>query len=297
MRRAEIVPLAFSIALSSMGCFSDDVIARLRDASAAPSVQDSAPPETSIPTDAPNVADVSDALDASDAPEACPGDVILDANTVALYDFENVVGTTVPDRTGRHTGELRGAAVLEPGPAACGSALQIRNDSYVYIAPDPAWQLSEGSVDFWVKLPNPLPGTTMAIISRDAHFTTGGDFTVYVAADGTIAARLQRGQATAVRCSTQPVPPGKWTKVGFNFGPQGTALYVDGAQGAGTKFLDFIMAPCGTDATGGLTGNDYEFVIGASLDRADAASVEGLTFFLNGGAVDDVRISSVRRAF
>jgi hypothetical protein len=292
------IAFVLALAFSCAGCFSDDVIARLRDASVEPVAEAASLVEGSAPADAIAAEDALGAVDASDAAEGCPNDAILDGNTVALYDFEDLPGTTVPDRTGRHDGELRGgAAVREPGPGGCGSALQIRNNLYVYIPPDPAWQLMEGSVDFWVKLPQPLPGTTMAIISRDAHFTTGGDFTVYVAADGTIAARLQRGQATAVRCSTQPVQPGKWTKVGFNFGPQGTALYVDGVQGAGTKFLDFITASCGTDAMGGLTGNDYEFVIGASLDRADAASVDGLTFFLTGGAVDDIRISNVRRSY
>jgi hypothetical protein len=291
MRRTALA-LACCVVLPSAGCFSDDVIARLRDASVTPIM------EASTVVDASMAAEAAGELDAADAEEACPGDAVLDDNTVALYDFEGMAGTTVPDRTGRHTGEARGGAVVrEPGPMGCGNALQIRNNFYVYIAPDPAWQLTEGSVDFWVKLPATLPGTTMAVISRDAHFTTGGDFTVYVASDGTLAARLQRGQATAVRCSSQPLQPGKWTKIGFNFGAQGTALYVDGQLGMGTKYLDFITAPCGTDAMGGLTGNDYELVIGASLDRADAASTDALTFFLVGGAVDDVRISNVRRTY
>jgi hypothetical protein len=276
------------------GCFSDDVIARLRDASAPAVIEAAAPVDAQTAEEA--IAD-ADASDATDAQEACPGDVALDANTIALYDFEDVVGTTIPDRSGRHAGEARGGVVLEPGPGACGSALQIHDGSYVFIPPDPAWQIEEGSVEFWVRLPATLPNATMAVISRDAHFTTNGDFTVYVASDGTIVARLQRPEATAVRCSTRPAAPGKWTKVGFNFGPQGTALYVDGEQGMGTKFMDFIMATCGADAMGGLTGNDYEIVIGASLDRADAASTDQLAFALNGGAVDDVRISNVRRSF
>jgi hypothetical protein len=286
------VALLLSVALSGVGCFSDDVIARMRDAS--PTIVAEA--SVSIP---PDVADVTTELtDASDVAEACSNDAVLDGNTVALYDFENVVGTAVPDRTGRHNGELRGgAATLEAGPGACGSGLQIRNNLYVYIAQSADWQLTEGSVDLWVKLPATLPGTTMAVISRDAFMTTNGDFTIYVASDGTIVGRLQRPQATAVRCSNRPAQLGKWTRVGFNFGPQGTALYVDGELGMGTKFLDFIMAPCGTDTMGGLTGNDYEFVIGASLDRADAASTAGLTFFLAGGAVDDVRISNIRRTY
>lgn len=284
--------VALSIVLLCAGCFSDDVIARRHDAAPEVAV------EAAVSVDAPAEADALAVAEASDGPEACPGDAVLDGNTVALYDFENIVGTTVPDLTGRHTGQLRGGTVVrEPGPAGCGSGLQIRNNVYVYIAPDPAWQLAEGSVDFWVKLPTPLPNATMAVISRDAHFTTNGDFTVYVASDGTIVARLQRPEATAVRCSTRPAQPGKWTKVGFNFGPQGTALYVDGEQGVGTKYLDFITATCGVDAVGGLTGNDYEIVLGASLDRADAASTDALTFFLVGGAVDDVRISNVRRSF
>jgi hypothetical protein len=275
-----------TVGLPCAGCFSDDVIARLRDASVATVV------EASVPRDAPGLDD------ASGAEEACPGDVVVDGNTIALYDFENVVGTAVPDRTGRHTGELRGgSAVLEPGPGGCGSGLQIRNNLYVYVAPDAAWQLGEGSVDFWVKLPSTLPGTTMAVISRDAHFTTNGDFTVYVTSDGMIVGRLQRPEATAVRCSTRLAQPGKWTRVGFNFGAQGTALYVDGELGTGTRYLDFITGPCDTDVVGGLTGNDYEFVVGASLDRADDASTSGLTFFLAGGAVDDVRISNIRRTY
>jgi len=284
MTRA-VFAIALSLGLPCVGCFSDDVIARLRDASVA------------APVDAPVA--VTDALaETFDTREACPGDDGLDGNTVAFYDFENVVGTTVPDLTGRHTGQLRGgAAVLEPGPGGCGSGLQIRNNVYVYVAPDPGWQLAEGSIDFWVKLPNPLPGTTMAVISRDAHFTTNGDFTVYVTSDGMIVGRLQRPDATAVRCSTRLATPGKWTRVGFNFGLQGTALYVDGEQGTGTRYLDFITGNCNTDAMGGLTGNDYELVIGASLDRADDASVDQLTFFLAGGAVDDVRISNIRRVY
>ena len=287
MTTRAVVALGLSIGLPCVGCFSDDVIARLRDASVAPVV------EASAPMDAPVAA-----TDAFDAREVCSGDDGLDANTVAFYDFENIVGATVPDLTTRHPGELRGGpAVLEPGPGACGSGLQIRNNVYVYIAPYSAWQLGEGSVDFRVKLPDPLPQATMAVISRDAHFTTNGDFTVYVTSDGMIVGRLQRPEATAVRCSTRLATPGKWTRVGFNFGPQGTALYVDGELGTGTRYLDFIAGPCNTDAAGGLTGNDYEVVIGASLDRADAAALDSLTFFLAGGAVDDIRISNIRRVY
>jgi hypothetical protein len=279
-----------SLTLVCAGCFSDDVIARLRAEAGVPARE--------AATEAASVADAAEIADQAAQPEGCSNDSVLDGNTLAFYDFESVLGTTVPDRTGQHVGELRGgAAMLESGPGGCGSALDIHDKLYVYIPDAPDWQIPEGSVDLWVKLPTTLPNATMAVISRDAHFTTNGDFTIYVTSDGTIVGRLQRPQATGIRCSTRPAQPGVWTRVGFNFGPQGTALYVNGELGTDTRYLDFVTASCGTDTAGGLDGNHYPFVIGASLDRADAANTDSLTFFLAGGAVDDVRISNVRRAY
>jgi hypothetical protein len=284
--------LLVSLALCETGCFSDDAIARLRAIAPDSSVADVAAEDVAL-----GEGGSSDSASDEGSPR-CSNDDILDTSTVALYDFEGAIDATVADRTGRHPGSVRGgAAMLEPGPLGCGSALAIRDQFYVFVPDSPDWVIAEGSVDFWVRLPAVLPQTTMAVLSRDAHFTTDGEITFYIDTDGTIVGRLQRGNATAVRCSTRPAQPGKWTKVGFNFGASGTALYVDGEVGNGTRFLNFITAPCGTDATGGLNPNGYPLVIGASLDRADDARTDELTFFLVGGAVDDVRISNVRRAF
>jgi hypothetical protein len=288
---ARLVQLA-SLALFGSACFTDDAIARLRATSPDSSVADVAAEDVALGEVASNDA-TSDEVSAR-----CSNDDILDPGTVALYDFEGTIDATVADRTGRHPGSVRGgAAMLEPGPLGCGSALTIRDQFYVYVPDSPDWVIAEGSVDFWVRLPAVLPQVTMAVLSRDAHYTTDGEITVYIDTDGTIVGRLQRGNATAVRCSTRPAQPGKWTKVGFNFGPSGTALYVDGELGTGARFLNFIMGSCGTDANGGLNANGYPLVIGASLDRADDARTDELTFFLVGGAVDDVRISNVQRVF
>ena len=93
--------------------------------------------------------------------------------------------------------------------------------------------------------------------------------------------------------------------VGVNFGgAQGLQLFVDGLLASETTDATFGSYdypcdgdyPCNTSTTKGIMGNSNPWVIGAnSMSSQDGQA--GPVYLHLGGAVDYVRISSVRRDF
>jgi len=224
-----------------------------------------------------------------------------DPDTVALLTFEGS-GNTVSDATGKHPGAVVGSGVARvPGQAGCGKAVAFPNaiTDYVTIPDSPDWDLTQGSVDFWVRIDTPSPAGFRGIVSRDANQQAlPGHFTVFQLCDGGLAVRLQKDlNDRDVRCST-PVSLGVWHHVGVNFGPGGLALYIDGVEATRSETLKSctFQLQCGTSGDQGLAGNDNPWVLGAS----SSGSVEGQAtpvVYPFDGAIDSFRVSSVRRAF
>lgn len=252
-------------------------------------VPDTTQPDTVSPPDMVSV----------DAPPACA--LVPDPATLLLYTFEGS-GSTVIDVTGKHNGTIVGSSVTRsPGPPGCGNAVAFPNavTDYVLIPDAPDWDLSEGSVDFWVRIDTASPSTVRGIVSRDADaHVQPGHLTVYQLCDGGLAVRLQHQSDTReVRCSP-PVKLGVWHHVGVNFGQGGLALYVNGVAATRTDTISncFLTLECGTSSEQGMEGNDNPWALGVSTHNSAEGQVTPTKFPFD-GAIDSFRVSSARRPF
>jgi hypothetical protein len=234
----------------------------------------------------------------------------LDTDTVLLLSFDQITGDKVPDSAGTQDGQLVGTQKTVAAPTGCGNALHIPGGlvaaTYVLVPHDPAWDLKEGSLDFWVRFDAASSKQTTGIVGRDAMGTAfEGHITVLKACDDAIVVRLQRGGSDKYVCS-DPIPSEAWTHVGLNFGPKtGLQLYVDGKLSQRTGTLQYTLGaqdPCGQTAncdwntTGGIDGNTNPWVIGGYVGRSSEGGYNNTEFGL-AGAIDHFRLSKTTRSF
>jgi len=223
------------------------------------------------------------------------------SETVALYEFEDdPPGYVIRDTTGHQDGVvLNGSSAFGAGPSGCGRAFEFGTDTRYITLPDfPGWDLRAGSVDFWFRVPDQIT-ESVGILSRDMLGTdTPGHISFWLAPDRTVVARLQAPEGNSTRCSASALGTGTWAKVGFNFGPEGTELYVNGelAVRMGDSGVPTVVPTCGVDTTGGTFGNDLPWALGFDSARA-SSPLQGLLLHFSGGALDAFRVSNVRRAF
>jgi len=223
------------------------------------------------------------------------------SETVALYEFEDdPPGYVIRDTTGHQDGVvLNGSSAFGAGPSGCGRAFEFGTDTRYITLPDfPGWDLRAGSVDFWFRVPDQIT-ESVGILSRDMLGTdTPGHISFWLAPDRTVVARLQAPEGNSTRCSASALGTGTWAKVGFNFGHEGTELYVNGelAVRMGDSGVPTVVPTCGVDTTGGTFGNDLPWALGFDSARA-SSPLQGLLLHFSGGALDAFRVSNVRRAF
>jgi Concanavalin A-like lectin/glucanases superfamily len=233
-------------------------------------------------------------VDAAEVSDPC--DPRVNDDTVALYAFD---ASLVGDSTTLHDAINRGAT---PSTAPrCGSgAAQFANGGYLRVADSPAFDLPVGSVELFVRTPDPSVGDLQGILSRDAVGTDfDGHFLIAFAASGQLFARIQHTPATHVfRCTVAPVSEGTWHHVGISFGAPGFRMWVDGALVTGTSLVyDNATVSCEAPHAFGIDGNDNALIIGAlnylAADNAPEPTVAApLT-----GEVDQIRIRDVWRDF
>lgn len=270
-------------------------------------------------SDGPVLADQATTLDLlpdrapdSDLSGPCAG-TSVDPQTLVLIRFDSLEGATLANAAGsKHSGTLRGTeghlVAAQPG---CGKAVQIpdaqASGSFVEIADSPAWDLLQGSIDLWVRFDASTQGYR-GIVGRDAlSFHEDGHLTVARTCDGSILARLQHGGNSYAQCSHPGLPTGAWIHVGVNFGPvTGLQLFINGSQhkrtgdvmtaahALATKCLR--VETCDKTIDKGIAGNDNPWVIGAVTKFSIDGGATPVHFSL-GGAIDDLRISSVTREF
>jgi hypothetical protein len=226
---------------------------------------------------------------------------------VAWFDFEDAMGNAVIiDRIAQRPASVVGTLAVDvAGPAGCGRALAFgNNERYLQLDDDAVWNLPRGSIDAWLWVPAMIPNV-MGIISRDEYGDHVGHFSVFLLEDATVMARLQQSDIGApaaqltLACSTEPLPPSSWAHFGFNFGPAGAALYVNGklAMRTGTPGLDVGMVTCGqTAADPHIPDLTLPWIIGASIYASMDPPNARQFPFLN-GAIDNLRISAVERNF
>lgn len=238
---------------------------------------------------------------------ACPGP---DADTVALYTFDNDNGTSVTDAMEMHDGVLQEAPMtpVTASRAGCGDAMQFPDGQMVHVevADSTDWDLTLGSLDLWVS-PTDQPGVLRGIISRDAAMDLrSGHFALFqwTVPDGDIfVVRFQipgDGGLGTFLCSDEPVVPGVWTHVGINFGAPSVELWVDGVQSTFMRDLDVFgqIVTCNPQLVNrSIDGNDNPWGFGIDSSGSPEGTLESPGQPFQGGAIDHVRISRARRDF
>lgn len=246
---------------------------------------------------------------------ACPSEVGDDV--VAHYRFEDP-GDLWVDSVGGYNAELvSGGAQSVPGPRGCGDALGVGGEMAARVPDANVFDLPVGSIDFWVRATD--MDDTVPILSRDAQGAATEHLTIFLSSvtDGggdpsarhLVVRHQSEGTAAAV-CSEDPLPGGEWVHVAYNFGPPRMELFIDGVlqeseaepsvPGGGIPACD------GRTNDPDLAGDPPPFVGGlqTALPWFIAASAQSQgkadqtpTAFMAGGALDEIRISAVRRDF
>ena len=229
----------------------------------------------------------------------------FDEWTLAYYRFEQIETEPIADELEAHPGSMYndGSAVASLGPSRCvGSAFQGGMGVAGLVPNDSAFQLEAGSIDLWVRPPSPTMNS-QAFLSRDSQGSGPGHLAIlYASVDGTqghLVVRLQRDGQTAARCSESPLTVGLWTHVEINFGPPNLELYIDGALQESSQSADIpnSSVPCDAPMSSGLGPDNVWVIGGATLSRPDNSTTPNSMYYLLGGAVDEIRISSVRRSY
>ncbi|MEQ8279247.1 MAG: LamG-like jellyroll fold domain-containing protein [Deltaproteobacteria bacterium] len=230
----------------------------------------------------------------------CP--MVADADTVALYTFDG----DADDVTGNHDGNA--VSMSYAGSiVGCGQALDFGNsggvNSYVVIDDDPAFDLSEGSIEALIRLNSVTSNRPRFFFSRSSEGNDAGEIRIGVACDGTVVLERETGFSTVRRCSANPVPANQFVHIGVNFGPGGLELYVDGDSSLQFGFVGYRGSNCndnvncGGITNGGMAGNNDPLVIGATSEDSSAGTTDDLDDPFRGGRLDALRISSARRNF
>lgn len=253
----------------------------------------------------------SDGVDAVDASSATPdapaqmdasidatpdvGCSGVDSDVIFYLTMNRPDGLVWPDLTGEHdamTAGGVGGTTVGPRPE-CGTAYDTSGGQRLVIPDSSEFDLGEGSIDFYVRVPP--PGTTRGVIGRDAlDQNLPGHLGVHFQADNSLTVRLQTTTDQVFRCS--PVlAEGDWIFVGINLGPPDLEMYVDGVL-ADEATADAGAITCGGAMTTGIAGNDNPFVVGFSVGTSGEGSDVPVTLPLD-GAVDEIRLSRVRRSY
>jgi len=285
--RPSVVPFITSVTCSLLSCSqSDDLIASYRGSSAAGASG--------------GTGQAGEGAGGAGAPPCVPDDPVA-VDAIAQYRFEDDPGSVeIADSAGALSAAVTGGpSAFVPGPDGCGSAFFFGDGTTQIVVPDsPLWDLDSGSIAFWFRVPD-APLGPYGLLSRDQNGTDQpGHHAYWLAADGTVVTRLQAEPMHATRCSAEPLGAGQWVHVGFNFGPPGTELFVDGrlASRLGAPGVPTIVPDCGADTPGGIAGNDLPWRLGYDSTRADASGA-GVLYHFSNGAIDELVISRTRRNF
>ncbi|ABG30296.1 type I secretion protein [Roseobacter denitrificans] len=211
---------------------------------------------------------------------ATPGATGWDGNgTAVTLDGKNGYVEIPSDNTTGQSGRSSGSTTSW-GTTSSGSLSNraTRSDSTGTADPqDNAYALDAGTVSIRFNADNLDDKQTL--FSRDStHFDGGGHLTAWLNTDGSIEVRLQSDSSnTFLRSDSGAVAADDWSHVAFSFGPEGAALFVDGSR------VD-------TDSyTGGITGNNEPWTLGASQWKSSDGAADNLQHFFD-GAIDEFAV-------
>ncbi len=164
-----------------------------------------------------------------------------------------------------------------PFDAQTGVDFHREHREYIAVAHDEAFELSEGTIQFWFKSDK---GGRQAMLSKDGWGTGAGGLTIWLV-DSRVEVRLESEDGSTTIKSCKVVDRSGWNHLAFSFGPQGMKLYVNGE----------LVGENGYQ--GGLEGNREPLVLGGSIagnkgDSADLSRLKVTDFF--DGSLDEAAI-------
>ncbi|MEM8850506.1 MAG: Hint domain-containing protein [Pseudomonadota bacterium] len=193
---------------------------------------------------------------------------------LALFDFLDTNGSaTAQDSAGApQNATFYGDATTD----GAGTATFDGDDDYAVVDPDPAFDLSQGTIELSFTLNSTSPGNSpfgnsaaYTIFSSDAKGTMDGHINVFVTNSGTIAIRHQTdGQHHYYTGGNAAV--GSEVDVSYSFGPTGSVLVVNG-----------VTVDTGTQAHT-MAGGTNPIVIGASTAKASPGTANTTEGHLDG---------------
>ncbi len=212
----------------------------------------------------------------------------LDANTLALYNFDTPSNKLVVNEVGNDklNGELFGDAKIMLNAGKYGGGLVLDGDGD-YMKVNPFGNPEEGTVELWFKVPhaNPskkslAPGVLWTLTSACKDYGKSSDSPFILATHtGLAAPNLWFGIWTDKWIvADSGIDPkklvGEWHHVAGTWGKRGIEIYIDGKlAGTNKDFKDALPDP------------SYEFwIIGSDSWKAD---IEGI--------IDGVRLSNKQR--
>ena len=196
-------------------------------------------------------------------------------DALMFLSFSTAPGGVTPDLAGGRSGLLRGDARLAAS-GHDGSGLSLSGGGHVEVAHDAGFDLAAGALSFWLR-PDAI-GATQGLIGKDSRGIDGGELSVLLRWDGRISFRLESDSTTYKAISSRALEADEWAHVEVSWGRDGMQLRLDGAVSGSAAY------------TGGLSGNDESWVIGANAMNAAAGGATRLSGFFR-GRIDEVTLS------
>ncbi len=223
----------------------------------------------------------------------CPISVAIGANTVALWHFNEGSGQAIHDATGNGNDSVLGSGdqVDDNDPewindGYAGPALEFNGGQYLHIPNEGSFNLSEGTIELWFKLKNPIQGSQdpwMMMITKAAN----DDFNFYLGfgnnPEGKLRFKMEKGgDEGSIASDSNQWNADQWYFVAGTFGPNGRKLYVDGVLQQSTTNSQNSWADINSDV---ISIGSYMLPGIQGIDKP-------FTFL---GVIDEVRISDVAR--
>ncbi len=181
------------------------------------------------------------------------------------------------DERQRSTGSYRNGVVGLQAGAAPHTGTSVRLDGsndLIEIPHHDNYRLDSGAIAFWFRTDD--AGDDQGLFTKDATGFGGGGHLNISLVNGVVRARLSSTSAHH-DLTSGPISSARWYHVAYCFGPDGTALYLDGSRVGNGSY------------TGGITANAEPIALGADTAGSTAGSISGWNNPLD-GRLDDVRI-------
>lgn len=184
--------------------------------------------------------------------------IVKSHNPVGYWRLDETSGIIAGDEMATQAGQYNGGVSLGEDGAlslSCNDNLAVKfngSDSYVAIEHNPAFNLSEGTIQLWVNDTGTI--RDVGLFSKDSTgFDAGGHLTIYLDDDDSkVHVRLQSTDTSYYVLSSSAIELGNWYMISFTFGPSGMKLYINDQQVDNETY------------TGGLSDNSEPIVLGAN---------------------------------